>query len=46
MSPGKVFTEEQEKMIDQFLEENKDLMDRLAELEELEKKQQEKKIDE
>ena len=43
MSPGKVFTEEQEKMIDQFLEENKDLMDRLAELEELEKKQQEKK---
>ncbi len=38
-----LFTEEEEKMIEEFLEENSDLMDNLAKLEELEKQQ--KKFD-
>ena len=42
MEKSKVFTPEEEKMIEDFMEENKDLMESLAELEEKEKIQNEK----
>ena len=42
MEKTKVFTPEEEKQIDDWLKENSDLMDRLVELEEKEKIQNEK----